>query len=756
MSLVDVRQRTGKVVAVIAALTTVLALLGGYRLSDANAAAGQAVLSVNAGGPASGTFATDAYFTSGTVATHPNVIDVSGVPGAAPTAVYQTERYGPSTYTLPGLTSQAAYTVRLHFAETYFTAAGQRQFNAAVNGQQVLTNFDIVGAAGAANKAVVREFPATASAAGQIVVAFTNGAANNATIDGIEVVPAAPATVRVEAGGTAAYTDTAGNVWAADSGFTGGAIADRGNIAIAGTSNPRIFQTERYGMSGYAVGVPNGAYTVNLLFAETYTGITAAGQRVFNVDVEGTAINNIDIFAAVGRNAALTRTATVTVTDGQLNIGFTAVAQSALVNGIEIIGGGANPSPTTTSPSPNPTGPGPQGPAISPLLVGNNVWYNPSDAVWNVSGGAGLKIIRIGGIEYDQNFPSTAQLTTWVNKIKAMGAEPMIQVSSYKSATDAANVVRYFNQQTGNKVKYWNIGNEPWLERGRPDQSAVAVTIANYIKPISSAMKAVDPTIKIFGPDECDWLDTEYNSLLGGAADITGKDANGNYYIDGVSWHRYVGGDLATTGANDFLDRAKKARARVDYANQLHGRTGAAALQWGIGEFNASDGSGVCQFANGQMFAQIYGYVMKYGGTYATTWSMQEGGGACGGTDFGFVSGNLTPRSSYYHMQMVSKNFSGTYVDGTSNVSALRTYGAVDTDKIAVMLINVGGAQTCTVRLNNDAVSGGCTVNIGANTPITFTQAIGAQTSMVLVFNRQGQFVKRITYGNGMGAPQTS
>ncbi|MFC4150075.1 malectin domain-containing carbohydrate-binding protein [Micromonospora mangrovi] len=459
--LLDVRQRTGKVVTVIAGLATVLALLGVYRMSDASAAAGQAVLSVNAGGPASGAFAADAYFTGGTAASHPNVIDVSGVSGAAPAEVYQTERYGPSTYTLPGLTAQGAYTVRLHFAETYFTAAGQRQFNVAVNGQQVLANLDIVAAAGAANRALVREFPATASATGQVVVAFTNGAANNATVDGIEVVPAAPNTVRVEAGGTAAYTDTAGNVWAADNGFTGGAITDRGAIAIAGTSNPRIFQTERYGMSGYAFGLPNGTYTVNLLFAETYTGITAAGQRVFNVNVEGTAINNIDIFAAVGRNAALTRTATVSVTDGQLDIGFTAVAQSALVNGIEIVGGGANPSPTATSPGPNPTGP-----AISPLLVGNNVWYNPSDAVWNVSGGAGLKIIRIGGIEYDQNFPTTTQLTTWVNKIKAMGAEPMIQVSSYRSATDAANVVRYFNQQTGNKVKYWTIGNEPWLERG--------------------------------------------------------------------------------------------------------------------------------------------------------------------------------------------------------------------------------------------------------------------------------------------------
>jgi aryl-phospho-beta-D-glucosidase BglC (GH1 family) len=306
------------------------------------------VLSVNAGGPASGSYAADAYFTGGTAATHANTIDLSGVTNPAPADVYQTERYGAFTYTLPGLTAGAAYTVRLHFAETYFTTAGQRLFNTAVNGQQVLTNFDIYAAAGAANKALVKEFPATATGAGQVVVAFTNGTANNAKIDGIDIVPAgtpAPTALRVEAGGTAAYTDTAGTVWAADNGYTGGAVADRGNITIAGTANPRIFQTERYGMTGYAFAVPSGTYTVNLLFAETYTGITGAGQRVFNATVEGTAINNIDIYAAVGPNTALTRTAVVTVTDGKLDIGFTAITQTPLINGIEVIGGGTPPPP---------------------------------------------------------------------------------------------------------------------------------------------------------------------------------------------------------------------------------------------------------------------------------------------------------------------------------------------------------------------------------------------------------------------------
>jgi hypothetical protein len=46
-------------------------------------------------------------------------INTSSVADPAPQAVYDTERYGNFTYTVPGLTPGAAYTVRLHFAEIY-------------------------------------------------------------------------------------------------------------------------------------------------------------------------------------------------------------------------------------------------------------------------------------------------------------------------------------------------------------------------------------------------------------------------------------------------------------------------------------------------------------------------------------------------------------------------------------------------------------------------------------------------------------
>jgi uncharacterized repeat protein (TIGR02543 family) len=136
-------------------------------------------------------FTADQYASGGTQRTVTNTINISGVTNPAPMAVYQTERYGNSTYTLPNLTAGSQYTVRLHFAELYQTATGKRKFNVAINSTTVLSNFDIYATAGGNYKAVVREFTATANSSGQIVIQFTT-VTDNATIEGIEILTSTP------------------------------------------------------------------------------------------------------------------------------------------------------------------------------------------------------------------------------------------------------------------------------------------------------------------------------------------------------------------------------------------------------------------------------------------------------------------------------------------------------------------------------------------------------------------------------------
>ena len=526
-------------------------------------------------------------------------------------------------------------------------------------------------------------------------------------------------------------TGTAGTVGRGGSTGTGGATGGGGATGTAGTVG-------RGGSTGTG-GATGGGGATGIAGTVGRGGSTGTGGVAGSDGATGTA-------GTVGRGGS-TGTGGVAGSGGATGTAGT-VGQGGSTGTGGVAGSGGATGTAGTVGRGGATGAGGVG-NISPLLVGVNVWYNPGTAEWNAIKPAGLRIFRIGGASADHGMPSNSQLTTWVNQIKAQGGEPMIQVSQYGTAQQAASVVQYFNVTTGNKVKYWNIGNEPWLQRGRPASSTMGPIVAGYVKPIASAMKAVDPTIKIFAPDECEYMDY-YNDIVGGASDITGKDANGRYYVDGISWHRYANTDAL---ASDMIDRIQRTRTRVDFANNTNGRTGADALDFGVGEFNSNPGGGgTCSFANGQAIARTYGALMKYRGTYATLWSIKEGGSSCGGTDFGFLNGDDTPRPSFYHMEMVSKNFSGTYADGTSNVTNLYAFGAVDTNKIVVMLVNQGGAQTCSVRLNNDAVTGSCQVHISADTAMTYTQAIAGTTTVVLAFDRQGQLTGQTTYSSG-GVP---
>ncbi len=145
-------------------------------------------VSIDSGGGDVGNFIADTDFSGGNQASSFAAVDTSLLSSPVPPqAVFQSERWAPSTYTIGGFAPGTTHTVTLYFNEIYWSQPAQRQFNVLINGSQVLTNFDIVAMTGAKNKAIEEQFQATANSAGQIIIQFTRGAADQPKISGIAV-----------------------------------------------------------------------------------------------------------------------------------------------------------------------------------------------------------------------------------------------------------------------------------------------------------------------------------------------------------------------------------------------------------------------------------------------------------------------------------------------------------------------------------------------------------------------------------------
>lgn len=397
---------------------------------------------------------------------------------------------------------------------------------------------------------------------------------------------------------------------------------------------------------------------------------------------------------------------------------------------------------------------------ISPMLVGTNVWYqDPGEMAWQFTKQAGIKAYRIGGNQYNDNLPSNETLLDWVQKIERNNGVPILQLSQHGTpevaAANAAAVVRFFNleQNTVQPIKYWSIGNEPWLEWGRPSFSEVAPRVAEYWLPIAAAMKEVDPTIKIYGPNFSDFYDQPYFELFGGRYDITGKVPDKEYYyVDGLLFHRYPqgNGDPAVEGANDILARIIKAKAKIDEVNELHGRTGDDALIWGIGEFNSKGGPEVHTWGNGQMFGAVYGYAMEYGAKFVTSWSMFENGGSRQGTDFSLFDGaNRVPRSSYWHSDFVAKYLTGSVVEAEESSSDFLVFAAEDGDQLSVMIMNRGFGADKNYKLHlkkTELSSTGTSFSVDADRDEIFEDSIEPRSTQVIIF--RGENITKISYSS--------
>jgi hypothetical protein len=152
-------------------------------------------------------------------------------------------------------------------------------------------------------------------------------------------------TVRVNSGATAPFTDSKGQVWAADSGFVGGEAYSDFNATIAGTPDQALHQDERWDDADFSYNFNMkqgpGSYIVGLYEATLWDGACGEGTRVFNVDINGTQVlTDYDMSKEVGCLTAQVKRFVVNSTDGKINITFKVGAiQNPKINAIEIYPG---------------------------------------------------------------------------------------------------------------------------------------------------------------------------------------------------------------------------------------------------------------------------------------------------------------------------------------------------------------------------------------------------------------------------------
>ena len=140
--------------------------------------------------------------------------------------------------------------------------------------------------------------------------------------------------------------------WSDDRYYSGGSALNwSGDIGVAGTDDDGLYLTQRSGSGpgkrrGFEYAIPvddEGVYLVRLYFAEPYWGTPGGpegeeGRRIFSVDGEGEALlEEFDVYAEVGSLTALVKQAEVEVTDGELNLRFTASEGEPIVAAIEVL-----------------------------------------------------------------------------------------------------------------------------------------------------------------------------------------------------------------------------------------------------------------------------------------------------------------------------------------------------------------------------------------------------------------------------------
>lgn len=319
--------------------------------------------------------------------------------------------------------------------------------------------------------------------------------------------------------------------------------------------------------------------------------------------------------------------------------------------------------------------------------------YARMHLIYQVSGDPTSKII-CGGTGCNMSITGDQ----WINAIKSIGAEPVVVIYT-KSSVDAANLVKHFNKDTNNPVKYWIVGNEPNIN-GYSVQS-----YSNYFNQDYDAMKAIDPTIKIGGGTTA-WYDQTWLQQF---LQLSGSK------VDFVDFHGYpqqgtVAGDYTKLFQNaDGYGKDLTSLQAVIKAT-VPARASQIAVQ--VGEWELNWGGGAQDYLNFHSVwaATVLGNILKAGGYslfYADKGNLLYNSSLTFTDSTGrtFTVSQDDTNAAYHGIGMFTgeglfPHFGDTMVNATTSLPNIEVFASDNPKNIVVINKDPSVSQVATIALN--------------------------------------------------------
>jgi len=342
---------------------------------------------------------------------------------------------------------------------------------------------------------------------------------------------------------------------------------------------------------------------------------------------------------------------------------------------------------------------------ISPLIYGSNYgpWLVVSLDMLPAAYDSGVTILRFpAGSWGDHNDVRSYQIDQFMDFANKVGATAIFTVRLLGGTPEqAAEMVRYTNIEKKYNVIYWSIGNEPTLYNSEVKIFGETYDVNRFNqewRTFAEAMKKVDPTIKLVGPEINQF---SFDVSPGATTNFGQRDeewlveflkANGDM-VDIVSFHRYPFPASKTSGAPSMDELRLNSREWdkiIIHARELIHQHTRRDLPIAVTEFNSAYDKSVSgettpdSHASAIWMADVLGRMIKNGVFMANEWALTAKGGYGG---LGLIGqSDVFPSYSVYQLY---RRFGSDLVYSSSDYPDVSIYAAKrENGLLTVIIIN--------------------------------------------------------------------